>query len=263
MRLAVIADIHGNVLALEAVLADIDRRGADLTIDLGDCVSGPLWPAETYALLQHRRFPTVRGNHDRALIKVAPQQGRSDAFAIAALAAAEKPEPSSWEHLARTEMTPAACRALAALPPILEPLPGVIAFHGTPADDAAYLLEDVVDGSLTLASAAAIARRLGATTHQLVLCAHSHQPRTMRSGASLIVNPGSVGCPAYADPTPSSPHVSETGSPHARYALLDNVSGRWTVDHIAVAYDWTRAAERAHVNNRSEWAMALSTGRVR
>jgi predicted phosphodiesterase len=46
MRIAVIADIHGNMPALEAVLADIERRDADRTIDLGDGVSGPLWPRE-------------------------------------------------------------------------------------------------------------------------------------------------------------------------------------------------------------------------
>jgi len=42
MRIAVIADIHGNLPALEAVLADIRRRKADRVINLGDCVSGPL-----------------------------------------------------------------------------------------------------------------------------------------------------------------------------------------------------------------------------
>jgi predicted phosphodiesterase len=44
MQLAVIADIHGNLPALEAVLADIARRGCDLVVNLGDIVSGPLWP---------------------------------------------------------------------------------------------------------------------------------------------------------------------------------------------------------------------------
>ena len=48
MRIAVLADIHGNILALDAVLADLARRGgADLVVNLGDCVSGPLWPRET------------------------------------------------------------------------------------------------------------------------------------------------------------------------------------------------------------------------
>lgn len=261
MRLAAIADIHGNVLALNAVLVDIARRGADLTIDLGDCVSGPLWPAETYARLHALQLPTVRGNHDRLLVKLARTMGASEANASTALSAAEQASGSWWEKLARVEMAASACRALAALPAVLRPLPGVLAFHGTPSDDQAYLFEDVVDGTLRLAEEATIACRLGVGMPPLVLCAHSHQPRVVTLGATLIVNPGSVGCPAYSDPT-SPAHVSETGAPHARYALLDDANGTWTVDLIAVAYDWARAAERAHANGRPEWALAVMTGRV-
>ena len=65
MRLAIIADIHGNSLALEAVLADIDRRGVREIVNLGDVASGPLWPRETVESIQARHIPTVRGNHDR------------------------------------------------------------------------------------------------------------------------------------------------------------------------------------------------------
>ena len=62
MRVAVIADIHGNLLALEAVLADLKGRGADLVVDLGDCASGPLWPRETMERLHGLEALTVRGN---------------------------------------------------------------------------------------------------------------------------------------------------------------------------------------------------------
>ena len=66
MRIAVLADIHGNLLALDAVLDDLKHRGgADITVNLGDCVSGPLWPRETMERLQALDLPTVRGNHDR------------------------------------------------------------------------------------------------------------------------------------------------------------------------------------------------------
>ena len=47
MRLAVLADIHGNLDALQAVLADLARQSPDLIVNLGDCLSGPLWPLET------------------------------------------------------------------------------------------------------------------------------------------------------------------------------------------------------------------------
>ena len=47
MRIAAVSDIHGNLFALDAVLADIERRGVDLIVNLGDIVSGPLLPRET------------------------------------------------------------------------------------------------------------------------------------------------------------------------------------------------------------------------
>ena len=82
MRLAVIADIHGNLPALEAALSDLERRGADGIVNLGDCVSGPLWPRETMDLLDTLGLPTVRGNHDRWVAET-PREHMyaSDAFA--------------------------------------------------------------------------------------------------------------------------------------------------------------------------------------
>ncbi len=260
MRLAVIADVHGNVPALEAVLADIARRRADLTINLGDVVSGPLWPRETFEVLSRLNIPTVRGNHDRALCEPVAGLGPSDRFAVEQLQVAAK--PGSWERLAVGEMAPDACRALAALPPTLEPVAGILACHGTPTSDTTYLLEDVADGAMRLAASEMIAQRLGAVTASLILCGHTHVQRTVHAGRHLIVNPGSVGCPGYIDATPPA-HVSETGSPHARYAIVDHASGQWAVEMIAIAYDWDRAAERAAANGRPEWAMALATGRVR
>lgn len=260
MRLAVVADIHGNVLALEAVLADIARRGADLSVNLGDCISGPLWPRETYDVLKRLALPTVRGNHDRVLCDPIDGLGPSDHFAATELMAAR--QPGSWERLAVAEMTTASLRELATLPATLTPVDGVLACHGTPDDDMEYLLETTFDGIMIPSTAASISKRLQSIREPLVLCGHSHLPRVVQNDGSLIVNPGSVGCPAYEDPGDPC-HVSEAGSPHARYAVLDDHSGAWTVDLIAVAYDWARAAERARENGRPEWAMALSTGRVR
>src|SRR6187551_872299 len=74
MRLAVISDVHGNLLALETVLRDIDLRAPDVIVNLGDCVTSPLWPRETLELLDTRGMPTVRGNHDRIILAAAPEQ---------------------------------------------------------------------------------------------------------------------------------------------------------------------------------------------
>ena len=108
-----------------------------------------------------------------------------------------------------------------------------------------------------------IAERLGETHATVLLCGHSHQARIVRGALGiLIANPGSVGCPGYVDPTPPA-HVSEAGSPHARYAMLTRASERWSVELIAIEYDWTSASRRATENGRPEWAQALATGYVR
>ncbi len=260
MRLAVIADIHGNVLALRAVLADIARRSADQIINLGDVVSGPLWPRETWEMLAPLNLPTVRGNHDRALCGPIATLAASDQYARDQLHVAKR--PGSWERLAIQEMSTDACKALAALPSTLAPAPDVLACHGTPSSDVTYLLDDVVSGTMELAPEHTIVERLAGATAQLILCGHTHLQRIVHCGSQLIVNPGSVGCPGYVDTTEPA-HVSEAGSPHARYAIVDDASGPWTVEMIAVAYDWQRAAARATANNQPEWAMALTTGRLR
>ena len=86
MRLAVISDIHANLAALEAVLDDIETKSPDAIINLGDCVSGPLWPRETMELLEARGIPSVRGNHDRWLSdRPVERLAASDRFALGSL----------------------------------------------------------------------------------------------------------------------------------------------------------------------------------
>lgn len=70
MKIAIISDIHGNLLALQAVLADIALQGVDQTVNLGDSLSGPLQPAETADLLMAKDFVTIKGNHERQLLEV-------------------------------------------------------------------------------------------------------------------------------------------------------------------------------------------------
>jgi len=242
MRLAIIADIHGNLPALRAVLADIERRHVDRIVNLGDCVSGPLWPRETMDSLEELELLTVRGNHDRWVAETPrSRMNASDAFA--------------FDELSSSQRT-----ALGALPAQCDVCEGVVAVHGTPVDDNQYLLEDILDARLVLAPPATIRGRLGCRAAGVVLCGHSHQPRIAQlAGEVLVVNPGSVGCPAYADPTPPA-HVSQSGSPHARYALLSRGGGDWSVELIAIAYDCNAAAIRAAENGRSDWAQALKTG---
>jgi hypothetical protein len=96
----------------------------------------------------------------------------------------------------------------------------------------------------------------------LLLCGHTHLQQAMSlPGGPLVVNPGSVGWPAYTDGVPY-PHVMEAVTPHARYAVVDDATGRWQVDFRTVVYDWEQAARTAEDNARPDVARALRTGRT-
>jgi predicted phosphodiesterase len=82
MRVALIADIHGNLSALEAVVADIRRRGADQIVNLGDSVSGPLLPRETAQYLMDTDWICLAGNHERQILTLgSDRRGASDEYA--------------------------------------------------------------------------------------------------------------------------------------------------------------------------------------
>jgi predicted phosphodiesterase len=242
MRIAAIADTHGNLLALQAVLADLRAASPDLVVNLGDLVSGPFDPAGSAEAQMALGCPTLAGNHERQVLEGG---GPSDAFA-------------------RSRLSPAHRDWIAGLPKTLSLDGGaVFACHGSPAGgDLEYLLEDVGPAGPALASPEAIAPRLaGIGAARLVLCGHTHTPRVVALDGVVIVNPGSVGMPAYRDATPL-PHAMETGSPHARYALLTRNGAGWAAELRAVAYDWEAAARQAEANGRPDAAHAARTGRA-
>ena len=91
MRLAVIADIHGNLRALEAVQTDLHRHAPDLVLNLGDHLSGPLQAAGAADLLMQSNYLSIRGNHDRQLLDRSPEKmGLSDRAAFAQLTGAHR-----------------------------------------------------------------------------------------------------------------------------------------------------------------------------
>jgi predicted phosphodiesterase len=243
MRWGVVSDIHGNLPALEAVLDD-GRGRVDAWLNLGDTVSGPLWPRETADRLMALGWPTIAGNHERQLLTL-PRERMSpaDAFAAAALDEAHR----AW---------------LASLPARMAPAPGLECVHGTPASDLKYLLQTVEPAGLREARDDEVRRRVGDLAASLLLCGHTHLPRVRRLGPMTVANPGSVGLPAYDDDN-GFPHLVENGTPEARYAIAaDDGAGRWTVELRPVAYDHEAAARRAEAHGRGDWADALRTGRV-
>lgn len=244
MRIAFVSDIHGNLPALEAVVADIRRRSVDQVINLGDSLSGPLLPLETARYLMAQDWLHLAGNHERQLLTHnAAQMGASDAFAHARLTAKE------WAWLASLPATHAWSEL-------------VFLCHGTPTSDLENFLETATPQGLRAARLEEVAQRLGEVSAELIACGHTHLPRVCRTAeGQWIVNPGSVGLPAYAAEHPY-PYVVENFSPDARYAIVEYVNAAWHVSLLSVPYDHEAMAQLAQQNQRPDWAHALRYGVV-
>jgi predicted phosphodiesterase len=242
-QIALVSDIHGNILALEAVATDIQRRHIPRVINLGDHISGPLWPKETVDFLMNSDWIHILGNHDRHLVTQDPNSlGPSDAFAFQFL----KENELSW---------------LNTLPPLIKLDNDIVAFHGTPKNDEEYLLESICNRKVVLSDQETIKSKLDkATGNRIILCGHTHFQRCIQlDGFNTIINPGSVGLQGYVDDG-MDPHVVEIGSPHARYAILNIVNQEVEVEFIALEYNWHKASDRAFTNKRKDWGNALLKG---
>ena len=240
-KIAVLSDIHGNLIALKQVVADIERRGVDLIVNLGDHISGPLWPKETLDYLKDQDWIHIRGNHERQLLTQTPEEmGASDKYA--------------WDCLETDDF-----KWMKSLPKQAKIGSEILLIHGSLLDDKQYLLESISDGHSHLASDDEIKTRLEDENARIILCGHTHIPRIVSINEHLIVNPGSVGLQAYDDVEPE-PHVMEVGSPHARYAILEKTGDQWNIELIAISYDYHQAAEQAGKNGRQDWVKGLLKG---
>lgn len=176
MRIAVFADVHGNLPALRAVLADLDRDPVDGIVVAGDVVGGPL-VAETLELLASRAEPVhwIKGNSEREAVAAydgAPvdddNAGRAAAWSAKALDRRWRDEIDAW--------------------PISLELDDVLFCHGSPRRD---------DEILTRASPDEVLRdALAGVTQPLVVGGHTHQQmvRSVRRGLTYA-NAGSIGIP--------------------------------------------------------------------
>ena len=244
MRIAILSDIHGNIWALEAAVADAKKHAVDLIVNAGDILSGPLDPAATADYLMPLDWPTIRGNHERQLLACEHTRGApSDQFAFEQTSKVQR----DW---------------LRGLPATLLVAPDIFMCHGTPASDLVYFLEQVDASGARLADSAAVERHAGGIAHGLIICGHSHKPRCHAiSAGRLVVNPGSVGLQAYDDDQPFY-HAIENGSPHARYAICEQTEHGWHVSQRCVDYDHETAAATARRNGRADWGKWIETGRV-
>jgi len=242
---AILSDIHGNSWALEAVLENIYKKGIETIINLGDILYGPLDPEGTARILKDYKAIAVRGNQDRLIY-----ENRDDVA-----------ENKTLQYV-KEQLSEEQVQWLTELPITENISDEIFCCHGTPANDEAYFIENVSQGTPRLKSNSEL-QNLTKNIHQpLILCGHSHLPSSVYLANGItVVNPGSVGLPAYSDDFPIA-HKMETGSPFASYAILSKHKTRWHILFVKIPYDWESAAQAASKNRREDWAYWIRNGRV-
>ena len=246
MKYALISDIHANLPALKAVLADIEaRRGIDATYHLGDLVGYAPWPNETVELLRQRRIAGISGNYDSTVATDYKHCGCKY----------EDPRQEELSHVSyawtREHTNAASKRFLGELPfrIDLRPLgghvngPTVILVHGTPTLNTLYWTEDRPDSFCTKMADVA-----GAKSGDVIAFGHTHLPFHRQVDGIHFVNTGSVGRP-------------KDGDWRAGYVLLEIGGDAPSVEFVRVEYDVKKAAAAIRASALpAEFAEFLESG---
>lgn len=247
MRIALLSDVHANLHALDAVLADLAARpDIHARYHLGDLVGYAAYPNEVVHRLSDDAIAGIAGNYDSTVATGYKHCGcRSENPAQEALAH----ESFQWTLAQTSEATK---RQLAALPFRLDlrPFGGHVAgptltlVHATPDSNLVYVTEDRTDDFLRK-----MAARAGLRSGDALAFGHTHKPWTRLVDGIRFVNTGSVGRP-------------KDGDPRAGYAIVDFESTKApTVEFVRVGYDVTAAKaalERAELP--ASFGVTLETG---
>lgn len=217
MRVAVFSDVHGNLRALEAVLAEIDVRGPfEHIVNGGDLVFGGPHPRGALELQMQRGYPTVLGNTDVWIAGMEPGGGGVVAWARRQL------EPRHEEFL---RGLPRAHR--------IEPqgAPPLVVVHATPTSLSDLLAPDAPAQVVTTMFEQARTRAL--------VYGHIHRAYVREVAGGVVVNTGSVGFPFDGIPKPS-------------FAILRLEGGRWGAETIRVAYEHEAVAKELMASTHPE-----------
>jgi putative phosphoesterase len=218
MKLAVFADVHGNLQALRAALADVDAQSPDEVLCLGDLVGYGANPNEVIAEIRGRGIATVMGNYDEGVGFDLEECG----CAYAAESDRRLGDASlRWSRAATTDENKTFLRELPA--EIRRAVDGVrmLFVHGSPRRRNEYLYGDRPERSL--------ARLVELGQCDVLAVGHTHIPWQRKVGDALVVNVGSVGKPKHGDP-------------RATYALIALEGGTTAADIRYVPYDVEGAA---------------------
>ena len=246
MRYALLSDIHANLPALRAVLADIDgRANLDAIYHLGDLTGYAPWPNEVVELLRQRGVPGIAGNYDSTVATDYKHCG----------CRADSPYEEELSHLSyewtRSHVTPETRKYLAELPFRMDirPFgghvsgPTITLIHGNQTLNTVYVTEDRPDSFLEK-----MARDVGSRAGDVICFGHTHKPWQRAVAGIHFINTGSVGRP-------------KDGNWHACYVLLSVEAAGSRVEVVRVPYDVDEAANAIRVSDLpAEFAEALKSG---
>jgi predicted phosphodiesterase len=233
MRYALLADIHGNLPALEAVLDDIRQRSVDQILIAGDLACGCPFPRETLDLLRSLACPCIRGNNETYLLKMRAGSMHPDTRTCLSWGS------TRWTY---AQLSPSDLDWIAALPEQLS-LDGqsgsLRLVHGSPRSENEGLIPGRDPAGLALMrqlkvlgeaqDPVPLSEILALIPERVLVCGHYHVPWMQREDERLVVNPGSVG-------------VSTHGQARACYALLEDRAGQWNVEFFTREYDIRRCS---------------------
>jgi predicted phosphodiesterase len=227
--LALISDIHGNCVALDAVLADLERLGIGDGVCLGDVAQGGPQPGEALDRVQKLGWPVILGNADDFLLRLPEQPAEpiSDS----------QLEVRNWTL---SQLSDAHLALIRAFSPTVEiELDGgarLLAFHGSPRSYDDVLLPETEAGPAYQADA------------DILAGGHTHLQWARRVGRALFVNPGSVGL-AYDR---YQPREDLRATPVAEYALLQDGDAGISVEFRRVPFGLERLLAAATAKARPE-----------
>jgi predicted phosphodiesterase len=228
MRTAILSDIHGNAVALRAVLAELDGEGVEHAVCLGDVVQGGPQPEECVDLLAARAWPVVLGNADAFVLDPATADGSSESVTERQLAV------RAWTD---ARLTYAQRDRIAAWAPTVSADIGdgrsLLACHATPAAYDPVVLPDAPEDEFRDA--------FGGTGADVVACGHIHLPYLRRIRSTIVLNPGSVGL-GY-DHGQGSDTIRF--DPWAAWAVVSTGGGGLSVDFRRTPFD-VRAVVEAY-----------------
>jgi predicted phosphodiesterase len=246
VRLAILSDIHGNHVALKAVLSDLRRRTVDQILCLGDVAATGPQPCEVIELLRTLNWPCVIGNADEGLLRNVQNQTEETQMSDE-----DRRRLAELDEWTRKQLTQSHRDYLSSFKPTIafSPENGTcfLCYHGSPRSNREGIFATTPDDKL--------AKYLQGHEADIFVGGHTHMQMLRRFRSSTMVNPGSVGLPFDAHPPWAGPIRNPT---RAEYAIVGFASKSFSFEFLSVPYpkaDLEKAVRNSSLPNADWWLL--------